>query len=248
LISNDEEPLSIPILNFPHDLYYPNMRLINEFIRIRSLAVKEIKPPYQGEIRAAPTGYAIFARGIATDYLAPLAQQPIIKAMSVGGLVAMGAVGVEALHATGAFSIESSLSAITIKGGASVIGQAIVGDGVNKINVLGVASDAFLCPGVGAIVGSAVEWTPFRQKQPFFRMVGYNKSFGEFGTQAATSYGFGKAGSIGYYKFSSYLETQGERMFYDIVYNTWLQIIAKTATNRLTEEYEDPEKQNNQDN
>jgi hypothetical protein len=37
-------------------------------------------------------------------------------------------------------------------------------------------------------------------------------------------------------------------IFTDIVYNTWLQIIAKTAANRLTEEYEDPEKQNNQDN
>jgi hypothetical protein len=244
LISNDEEPLSIPILNFPHDLYYPNMRLINEFIRIRSLAVKVIEPPYQGEIRAAPTGYAIFARGIATDYLAPLAQQPIIQAMSVGGLIAMGAVGVEALHATGAFSIESSLSAITIKGGASAIGQAVGGDG---INVLGVASDAFLCPGVGAIIGNAVEWTPFRKEQ-HFEMVGYNKSFGKFGIQAATSYGLGKAGSIGFYKFSVYLETQRERVFYDISYNTWLQVIINETSDRLTKGYENPETQNNQNN
>jgi hypothetical protein len=243
-ITHDDRLLSIDA--FPLDLYAKETPLINEFVQIRSVTAKPIKPSDPGTIKRAPTGYEKWdmERRQLDPFAYRVAQQPIIKAVAVGGLVMMGATGAGALYKAGAFSIETNLKAVAIKGGASAIGQAIAGDGAKDINVTGVASDAFLCPGVGSVVGNAVEWKPFDKTQPF-SMVGYNKSFGEFGIESATSYGFDKIGGYGFNKFSVYMGTQGEKIFYDIFNSTWLQVINNATIERLTQGYESPDNQDN---
>jgi hypothetical protein len=243
-IANDDRPLSVDA--FPSDLYVKETQLITEFVQIRSITAKQLKPSKPGEIRPEPTGLEKWhrERSQLDPFAYHAAQQPVIKAVAVGGVVMMSAAGVGALYKAGAFSVKTNLTTAAIKGGTSVIGQAVGGGGAKDINVIGVAGDAFLSPGVGSVVGNAVEWKPFGKTRPF-SMVGYNKSFGEFGIEAATSYGLDKVGGYGFNKFSVYLETQGERIFYDIFYSTWQQIISNKTTNSLTQGYESP---NNPDN
>jgi hypothetical protein len=240
-IVNEDRPLSTAA--FPPDLYAKETPLINEFVQIRSVTAKPIKPSDPGTIKRAPTGYEkwMMNRKQLDPFAYAMGSRPEIQ---FAATALMGGGTLNYLRAAGAFSVETSMKAAALKGGASVIGQAVGGDGARDINVIGVVGDAFLYPGTGAIVGNALEWKPFGETQSF-RMVGYNKSFGEFGIEAATSYGFDKVGGYGFNKFSVYLETQGEKIFYDIFNSTWLQIINNKTANRLTQGYESPDNQDN---
>ncbi|MDR0605079.1 MAG: hypothetical protein LBG80_12320 [Bacteroidales bacterium] len=234
-IEKDESPLSV--YAFPSDLYAKETQLIKEFVQIRSITAKEFKPSDPGTIRRAPTEYEKWM--MERRQLDPFAYQMGSRLeIQIVAVALLGGGTFSYLRAAGVFTLETNMTAAAIKGGTSAIGQAIAGGGAKDINVIGVASDAFLLPGLGAIGGNMVEVKPFNTKQ-LFRLVGYNKSFGEFGIQAVTSYGTGKLGDYGFSKFSPYLETSGEQIFYNINYNTWIQVISNKISNTLASEYEE---------
>jgi len=75
------------------------------------------------------------------------------------------------------------------KAAISGFSQGLVNKG--KINLIGVASDAFLVPGASDVLGSAIDFKLNIIKwNTEFKMVGYNKSFKKFMQQSAISFGF----------------------------------------------------------
>jgi hypothetical protein len=227
-IAYDDRPLSVGA--FPSDLYAKEREPIDEFVKMRSMTAKEIKPSNPGTIKRAPTEYEKWMQD--RKQLDPFAYQmgsrPEIQIVAVT-LLTGGTLSY--MSASGVFSLETSMTAAAIKGTASATRQYATGNGVN---VIGVASDAFLPPGLSSLTGNFAEWKPFNDKERF-RMAGYNKTFNEFGIQAVTYYGIGKIGGYGFKYFSPYLETPGQQIFYELNYDAWKQVISIKASEALTE-------------
>jgi hypothetical protein len=240
-IPNDKTPLSTAA--FPTGLYQKESALIDEFVQIRTVTAIEFRQRDPGTIKRSPTGYEkwMMERKQLDPFAYQMGSRPEIQIVAVA-LLGSGAISYAS--SAGAFSLETNMTAAAIKGGASFVGQAVAGDGVQDVNLVMVASSAFLYPGAGAVAGNIVEIRPFEMQEPF-KAVGYNKTLGEFGIQAATSYGTGKVGNYGFNKFSRYLETPKEQTFYNIFYNTWMQIISSKVSNKLTTEYEQQNKEDN---
>jgi hypothetical protein len=236
-IANDDIPFSVGA--FPQDLFAKETQLITEFVQIRSVTAKKFNLSDPGTIKQAPTEYErwMMERAQLDPFAYQMGSRPEIQFVAV---TLMGAGTFNSLRAAGVFSIEKNLTAAAIKGTASAAGQ-IMGNKIEKLNVIGVASDAFLPPGLGSLTGNFVELTPFDKNQKF-RIVGYNKTFNEFGIQAVTFYGIGKVGGYGFNRFSHYLKTPEEQIFYDLNYNIWRQIISDKTNSTLVEN----ERENNQ--
>lgn len=106
--------------------------------------------------------------------------------------------------------------------------QAIMNKG--DIDVFDVGMDAFLSPGAGAILGGAVDWTPFGTQN--FNYVGGNKSVGEFGTDATTGYAFGKLNDMKYSNINKYLKNSFEQGLFNTVTSTSFSILGG-GTNKV---------------
>jgi hypothetical protein len=237
-IANDDRPLSSAA--FPPDLYAKETQLINEFVQIRSVTAKPIKSSNPGTIKRAPTGYEkwMMEREQLDPFAYAMGSRPEIQFVAIA---LTGGGTLNYLRAAGAFSVETNMTAAAIKATASVTGQIAAGNGVERLNVIGVASDAFLPPGLSSLTGSFAEWTPFNKDQKF-SIVGYNKTFNEFGIQSVTFYGISKIGGYGFNSFSRYLETPGQQIFYNLNYNFGRQIISDKTSRKIFED----EGENNQ--
>jgi hypothetical protein len=230
-IANDDRPLSVDA--FPPDLYAKEMQLITEFVQIRSVTEKPIKPSNPGTIKRSPTEYEkwMMERKQLDPFAYAMGSRPEIQFVAIA---LAGGGTLNYLRAAGAFSVETNMTAAAIKATASVTGQIAVGNGVERLNVIGVASDAFLLPGLGSLTGSFAELKPFNDKEKF-RIIGYNKTFNEFGIQSVTFYGIGKIGGYGFNSFSRYLETPGQQIFYNLNYDFWRQIISIKISDKIIE-------------
>ncbi len=83
---------NVPII-LPMHLYMQNSKLINDFNTYRNTFGYKWEPTPTGEIRRTPTGYEkwLAERQQLDPFAYQMAQQPVIKAVAVGGLAATGA-------------------------------------------------------------------------------------------------------------------------------------------------------------
>jgi hypothetical protein len=131
--------------------------------------------------------------------------------------VLLGTLAVPAAVIGGEFLLSDGIISTGFWGGKAAISagiQAIMNKG--DVDVFDVAADAFLTPGVSALIGGAVDYNPFR-KNNTFNYIGGNKTLGQFGLDVGTCYLSGTLGSKASNALSPYLQNGTERAIFNTV-------------------------------
>ncbi len=188
----------------------------------------------QGTLTQSPSGYEkwVAEQSQLDPFATEFAKQPVNQAISAGIL---SGVALGFMAEAGFFTFTTELAGY--KAAGSFLGQGIA-NGFSDVNWIGVGADALLGPGAGAMLGSGLEIRPFSEYDEM-RIIGYNKSIQQFGIDAGTGYFFNKTGGLGINKFQPYLGTGGQKLFYNLNLNIWLNYTNYETAKRLNEKYED---------